>query len=182
MRQLAATIVMMSVIGAFSAGAQAAELQFSLANSGAVFDTFDINSNAALADTLSGYIYATITNDTLGNTEAFFGDSSVGGEFGVGTANVNNDPAFGSVVPTFSDAAPSDPFYSGSGTALVAVPGEVVPTSADNTVTVSAVSSVSAAPEPSTWLLLFAGIGGIGLMMRKAKRKMGFRFKDAFAA
>ena len=43
-------------------------------------------------------------------------------------------------------------------------------------------SSVSAAPEPSTWLLMFAGIGGIGLMLRQAKRKMGFRFKDALAA
>ena len=43
-------------------------------------------------------------------------------------------------------------------------------------------TAVSAAPEASTWLLLFAGIGGIGLMLRQAKRKMGFRFKDAFAA
>ena len=42
--------------------------------------------------------------------------------------------------------------------------------------------TVSAAPEPSTWLLMFAGIGGIGLMMRRAKTTMGFRFKDASAA
>ncbi len=41
--------------------------------------------------------------------------------------------------------------------------------------------SVSAAPEPSTWLLMFAGIGGIGLMLRQAKKTMGFRFKDALA-
>ena len=40
----------------------------------------------------------------------------------------------------------------------------------------------SAAPEPSTWLLMFAGIGGIGLMLRRAKETMGFRFKDAFSA
>ena len=40
----------------------------------------------------------------------------------------------------------------------------------------------SAAPEPSTWLLMFAGIGGIGLMMRRAKQISGFRFKDAFSA
>ena len=40
---------------------------------------------------------------------------------------------------------------------------------------------IAAAPEPSTWLLMFAGIGGIGLMLRRAKT-MGFRFKDAFSA
>ena len=41
---------------------------------------------------------------------------------------------------------------------------------------------VSAAPEPSTWLLMFAGIGGIGMMLRRAKRTTGVRFKDAFTA
>ena len=29
---------------------------------------------------------------------------------------------------------------------------------------------------------MFAGIGGIGLMLRRAKKTMGFRFKDAVAA
>ncbi len=43
-------------------------------------------------------------------------------------------------------------------------------------------SLTSAAPEPSTWILMFAGLGGIGLMLRQAKRKMGFRIKDAFIA
>ena len=43
-------------------------------------------------------------------------------------------------------------------------------------------SSVSAAPEPSTWLLMIAGIGGIGLMLRRAKKTMGFRLQDAFDA
>ncbi len=42
--------------------------------------------------------------------------------------------------------------------------------------------AVSAAPEPSTWVLMFAGIGGIGLMLRRAKTTMGFRFKDALSA
>ena len=46
----------------------------------------------------------------------------------------------------------------------------------------SAAPAISAAPEPSTWLLMFAGIGGIGLMLRRARKTMGFRFKDAFAA
>ena len=41
---------------------------------------------------------------------------------------------------------------------------------------------VSATPEPSTWLLMIAGIGGIGLMLRRAKQTMGLRFKDIFTA
>ena len=48
--------------------------------------------------------------------------------------------------------------------------------------TFSTSTAVSAAPEPSTWLLMFAGIGGIGLMMRRAKKTMGFRFKDGLSA
>ena len=44
------------------------------------------------------------------------------------------------------------------------------------------VPDVSAAPEPSTWLLMFAGIGCMGLMLRWAKKTMGFRFKDALSA
>ena len=41
---------------------------------------------------------------------------------------------------------------------------------------------ISAAPEPATWLLMFAGIGGIGLMLRRGKRLFGFRLKDGLAA
>ncbi len=44
------------------------------------------------------------------------------------------------------------------------------------------VTAVSAAPEPSSWLLMIAGIGGLGLMLRRAKKTMGFRFKDALSA
>ncbi len=46
----------------------------------------------------------------------------------------------------------------------------------------TASQAISAAPEPSTWLLMLAGIGGIGLMLRRARKTMGFRFKDALAA
>jgi fibro-slime domain-containing protein len=41
---------------------------------------------------------------------------------------------------------------------------------------------VSGTPEPSTWLLMFAGIGGIGLMLRQAKQKMDFQRQDVEAA
>ena len=41
---------------------------------------------------------------------------------------------------------------------------------------------VSAAPEPGSWALMVAGIGGIGLMLRRAKQRTGFRFRDALSA
>jgi hypothetical protein len=43
-------------------------------------------------------------------------------------------------------------------------------------------SAVSSAPEPSTWLLMLGGIGGIGLMLRQAKRKTGQRLAALLAA
>ena len=52
----------------------------------------------------------------------------------------------------------------------------------DNVTVTGVLSPMSAVPEPSTWLLMIAGIGGIGLMLRRAKQISGFRFKDAFSA
>jgi hypothetical protein len=37
--------------------------------------------------------------------------------------------------------------------------------------------TTSPAPEPSTWLLMIAGIGGAGLMLRRARK--GLQFQDA---
>ncbi len=42
--------------------------------------------------------------------------------------------------------------------------------------------SISAAPEPSIWLLMVAGIGGIGLMLRQVKRERALKIRNAFAA
>jgi len=42
--------------------------------------------------------------------------------------------------------------------------------------------TVSAAPEPSAWLLMMAGIGGIGLMLRQAKQRAGGRLESPLAA
>ena len=42
--------------------------------------------------------------------------------------------------------------------------------------------AVSAAPEPSIWILMLAGIGGIGFILRQAKKVSGLRFKDSFPA
>jgi hypothetical protein len=37
------------------------------------------------------------------------------------------------------------------------------------------VSFTSAAPEPAAWFLMIAGIGGVGLLLRRAKAAFGFR-------
>jgi len=42
-------------------------------------------------------------------------------------------------------------------------------------------ASVSAAPEPSTWLLMMAGIGGVGLWLRRANKRFGLGGKGALA-
>lgn len=41
---------------------------------------------------------------------------------------------------------------------------------------------ISAAPEPSTWALLLLGIGGIGLMLRRARKTTAIRPTDAVTA
>jgi hypothetical protein len=40
-------------------------------------------------------------------------------------------------------------------------------------------ATISATPEPSTWALMIAGLGGIGLMLRRAKTAMGLRANGA---
>ena len=41
---------------------------------------------------------------------------------------------------------------------------------------------MSGAPEPSTWALLIAGVGGIGFAFRQARKKHGFSFAKALSA
>ena len=94
----------------------------------------------------------------LGSSLFFFIDTDVPGpkSFGMGSgASVTFDPG------TFSIA---DGFTEGEGTLTISE------------------AAVSAAPEPSAWLLMITGVAGVGLMLRQAKRKLGCRLKDAFAA
>jgi len=44
------------------------------------------------------------------------------------------------------------------------------------------IAEVSAAPEPSSWLLMIAGIGGVGLFLRRTRKTLDFRFKGVSAA
>lgn len=43
----------------------------------------------------------------------------------------------------------------------------------DTIVSVDGVGGVSAIPEPSNWLLMIAGIGGVGMMLRRARKGLG---------
>jgi len=43
-------------------------------------------------------------------------------------------------------------------------------------------AGVSAAPEPSAWLLMIAGVGGVGLLLRRATKCLGLQFKGVVAA
>ena len=52
----------------------------------------------------------------------------------------------------------------------------------DNVTVDGGAITVSGVPEPSTWLLMIAGIGSIGVMLRRTRKTMDFRFKDAFSA
>jgi hypothetical protein len=47
---------------------------------------------------------------------------------------------------------------------------------------VSPSAVVSGVPEPSIWILMFAGIGGIGMMLRRARGKLGSALTSTAAA
>ncbi len=79
---------------------------------------------------------------------------------------------------------PTKDFGAGAGPAVIFNPGIYKiadgETDGEGSLVISQVG-VSAAPEPSTWLLMLAGIGGIGLMLRRAKKTMDVPFGDAFS-
>ncbi len=97
----------------------------------------------------TGNTVSLVTSTELASSLFFFVDTDVPGPklFSVGSGtDITFNPG------TFSIA---DGFTDGEGTLTIT-----------NT-------SVSAVPEPPTWLLMIAGIGGIGLMLRQAERGSG---------
>ena len=109
------------------------------------------------------------------------GAFQAGGVFTTNTNNIGGDGFY--FIDT--DTPNTKEFYTGSVTGTVFNSGTytVADGATDGAGTLNIIGGpVSAAPEPSTWLLMIAGIGGIGLMLLRAKRTMGFRFKNAFCA
>jgi hypothetical protein len=64
----------------------------------------------------------------------------------------------------------------GTGSDTFAVSGySLNSVNAVDNISVTPSSLISAAPEPSTWLLMIAGVAGIGLMLRRANTSVGLR-------
>jgi hypothetical protein len=126
----------------------------------------DLNEPIFLVATFTSGGSANIYIDgSLAATTYAFSRYDSGAPFYVGQSNVFGDRYFDGSI---SDVAVYD-------TALTAADISNLYASA------TAPGTISAAPEPSTWLLMIAGIGGIGLMLRRAKTAVGLRDAAALA-
>ena len=173
---LAATAAM-----AMFSSVHAAELQFDvvygLIDLG-VTETFDIDTSQVGTVSAAGVEKTdvgddadfSITNDSLGNTLLQVGDSGDSNYF----ATATSDFAAYYTTPTYTSET-SQQFFNGDNLLFHAAAGETAV--GDDGTSIAITSAVSAAPEPSTWLLMIAAIGGVGLMLRRAKKTMGFRFR-----
>jgi len=88
----------------------------------------------------------------------------------------------GSAIGTIDGQAPTGGYellsYSAVGTGSDVLSVEGYSTSGfDNidNLSVTAAAAVSAAPEPAAWLLMIGGIGGVGLMLRRANKDAGLQ-------
>ncbi len=168
------------VLLASAAAAHAAEYQYSYSGTDGSFSFLDSSMPTPSGPSESGTDgFALNETGSLNGvqnasyTVIFYDSDSLGGlevDRGVGNDIIDE---VGSQLFIGADMAPAFAIQS---TNLMGID-----TPDTGTFTVAA-APVSAAPEPSTWLLMFAGIGGIGLMLRRAKKTMDFRFRDAFSA
>ena len=143
---------------------------------------FQSSETSALGDPT--YSFALNTADTISNgSETSFSGVTIDDS---GTTTIGNMVSFLTPTelsgPSFffvdTDAPGPKAFGEGLGTNTTFNPGAFSIadgfTEGEGTLDISNISS-SAAPEPSTWLLMIAGVGGIGLMLRRAKQTMGPR-------
>jgi hypothetical protein len=144
-------------------------------------DSFVVTSGGT---TLSDYSFANYG----GNTQSYGGPGVPMGEYAPQTGAVAVDTLGYGVHNGFDDAtyAFSYTFVPTGNTTQIAftsndnegVGNEFY--GIDNVSVTGVTSTISAAPEPSTWLLMIAGIAGIGLMLRQAKSKIGSRLNTGF--
>jgi hypothetical protein len=95
------------------------------------------------------------------------------------SADLSTDPVLYITTFTAEQAAPARAYLSFANGEIGTNEGTYSPTS--NTVSFTVLPAVSAAPEPSAWALLMLGVAGIGLMLRRARRTPGFRWRDCLA-
>ena len=159
-----------------AAPASAAVLNFKITNDGGLIDSFDLDTDAGIQNSISNYVFFSITNSLAGNNAAYFGtaDAPFGAyNFGVGVKRAGED----SVSPSYDDAfTANQPLYTGGLTLnitasdLATAGGYVVPTANGATVTISAV------PEPATWALMLLGFGMVAGAARYRRRGTLVRF------
>ena len=153
--------------------------------------TFDATSGSDLTfDSNTNAFYGSIGVSTTGTTEVFsFFGSPVGfqpfatnafpsDQLGSFQAYPTTTGISYSVVPETIgfEFSQSDGIHYG----LAKIGGEIIDSIYVDTTAGQNISL--GVPEPSTWAFMIAGIAGIGLMLRRVKQSMGFRFKDAFSA
>ena len=126
-------------------------------------------------DNLVDFAYGSnLTSIDINPGDDFLSEDTLSGS--INTAPGYYDVHVASLFLGFISVSSFDSYTDGTWTVSALVPEDYGTKGTWNS------GAVSAAPEPGTWLLMFAGIGGIGLMLRQARRKMGFRFRDAFSA
>ena len=123
--------------------------------------TFSLDtSKAVLANGVTSFSGVTIDDS---------GTTSTGNTISLVSPTTISGPSFFFID---TDVPTPKPLFSGSGTDTVFNTGSFSIadgfTEGEGVLTISE-GSVSAAPEPNNWLLMFAGVGGIGLMLRRAK-------------
>lgn len=159
-----------------AAPASAALLNFKITNGANLIDSFDLDSDAGIQNSIANYVFFDISNSLKGNNAAYFGNAAAEYgtfNFGIGTKRDGQD----SVEYWFDDAfTAAKPLYTGGLTlnitaADLATPGGyVVPTASGNVVTISAV------PEPATWALMLLGFGMVAGAARYRRRHISVRF------
>lgn len=162
---LLATFAALCLSGA--AQAAAPYYQFTITNNNKLVESFSLNATTGTrgVGAYSDYVWYFISNDTLGRTAAYFGDSKVQDAFGTGYVNSRNPTINGPVTSLFLEDT-SIAFFSGKGSNINVYPGEVV--QAD-----CYVITITPAPEPATWFLIMGGVGFIGGALRLNRRRRG---------
>jgi hypothetical protein len=140
---------------------------------GSVPSAFDSFSNSGFGATTSGFA------SSFGNTN--FSSVSTTSSFGAFSAFQSTNPtlalfgngfsgfgAFGGNTTTqdFAPTGPAYPSFGNIGLSPVNTAAVTSPATTSNTNNISPL----VVPEPSTWLLLFAGLGSIALLRRRAVR------------
>jgi hypothetical protein len=136
---------------------------------------FDSQPEAELSQTFSDVAGQKYTVSFYGYDGGANGDPNADLTVSVGSASTSfNDTVSTYTLGTFT--------FVGQGSDTLTIAAKTNPSDwyVDNVAVTAA--SVSAAPEPSTWLLMIAGIGGIGLMLRRTNGVFRFGASSAVAA